>query len=91
MTKAKEPEVRFKNTPPFKLKKNPPNRRFQGINLRKQFGFLPEVIVIERLTNTNNAIFVRAVMTEEAIKAEDALKSKEESEVKAKLDKLEKK
>ena len=91
MKKAKEPQVRFVNSPPFKLKKNPPNRRFQGINLRKQFGFLPEIIVIERILTTNNMIFVRAVMTEEAIKAEDALKAKEESEVKGKLDKLEKK
>lgn len=91
---AEVPEIRFKDTAPFKLKNNPPRRRFQGINLKKQFGFVPEIIVIEKLTQGNNLLFVRAVLTPEElekVKKQEAEQKKELKKVTAKLDKLDSK
>lgn len=85
--KKKKPEVRFIDTPPFKLKDKPPKRVFQGINLKKQFGFVPEIIVIEKLPKSNNVLIVRAVMTEEVMKKHDKHLKEEEKRVKAELDK----
>lgn len=70
--KPEKGDVRVKNTPIFKLK-DKPRRQFQGINLLKQFGFIPEVIIIEKVRGMNNGLIVRAVMTEEEIKKEEAL------------------
>lgn len=68
-------EVRVRNTPPFKLK-DKTGRNFQGINLKKQFGFLPEVIIIEKIPIEHDVLFVRAVLTKEEIAKEDKLASK---------------
>lgn len=65
--------VRVRNTPWFKLRKEQ-GRNFQAMNLKKQFGFTPEVIVIERMAGRNNVICVRAILTEVEAKKEDALK-----------------
>jgi len=75
----KDPGLQVRNTPPFKLKDRP-NRQFQILNLKKQFGFLPEIIVIEKLPRENNRIFVRAVLTDEEIKKQKALEVKPENE-----------
>lgn len=66
----KEPDIRVKSTPPFKLKDQKLRRRWQAINLKKQFGFVPETIIIEKVHGRNNVIIVRAIMTKEAIKEE---------------------
>jgi len=68
-------EIRVKNTPPFKLK-DKTGRNFQAINLRKQFGFLPEIIIIEKIPIEHDVLFVRAVLTEEEIAKEEKLASK---------------
>lgn len=70
-----EPDIRVKNTPIFKLK-DKDKRRFQAIHLKKQFGFIPEVIIIEKVPNLNNGLIVRAILTEEEKKKEDARKEK---------------
>lgn len=70
--KKSNTDIRVKNTPIFKLK-DKPNRQYQGIHLMKQFGFIPETIIIEKVRGMNNGLIVRAVMTEEAIKKEDAI------------------
>ena len=76
MTEEKQPNIlRSRETPFFKLTKKG-NRSFQMINLMKQFGFIPEVIVIERMTSRNNVIRVSAILTEAEIKKEDALRAK---------------
>lgn len=72
-TKKEEQGLRVKSTPFFKLKKNQ-GKHYVGINMRKQFGFLPENIIVERSTGRNNVIRVIAVLTEEEIKKEDKLK-----------------
>ncbi len=64
--------IRVKSTPPFKLK-DKAQRYFQIINLKKQFGFIPEVIIVEKVKRETNKIIIRAVLTEEEIKKEDAL------------------
>lgn len=53
-------EFEFVDTPPFKLK-DKGKRGYQAINLKKQFGFIPEVIVIEKFVGENNVLRVRAV------------------------------
>ena len=64
-----EKGIRVRSTPPFKLK-DKVNRQFQVINLEKQFGFKPEVIVIEKIHGINNGLVVKAVMTPEALAKE---------------------
>jgi len=71
----KDDDIRVKNTPIFKLKDRE-KRRFQAIHLVNQFGFIPEVIIIEKVPNMNNGLIVRALLTEEEKKKEDALKKK---------------
>lgn len=67
-----DPDVRVRTTPPFKLK-DKESRKYQGINLKKQFGFIPEVIIIEKVQGYNNTMVVRAVLTEDEIKKEKEL------------------
>jgi len=58
---AQNKRLQFRSTPPFKLKdKN--NRGFQVINLKNQFGFTPEVIVIEKVPGQTNLLVVRAIV-----------------------------
>jgi len=79
MSKDKEDRaVRFKSTPYFKLK-DKQKRNFQVINLAKQFGFAPEVIIIEKLAGHNNALVVRAVLTSEEMDKEDQLLVKDKN------------
>ena len=70
-------EIRVRNTPPFKLK-DKQGRNYQGINLKKQFGFLPEVIIIEKLPGHHDTVFVRAILTDEELKKEKETKKPEE-------------
>lgn len=67
--KPKDDQIRVRNTPVFKLK-DKEGRRFQGIHLVKQFGFVPETIIIEKKPGANNEFFVRALLTKEEIKKE---------------------
>ncbi len=72
MPNKKEPidsGVRVRNTPPFKLK-DKHGRNFQGLKL-SDFGFIPEVLIIEKVPRSNNTIVIRAVLTEEEVKKEN--------------------
>lgn len=71
-------DIKIKATPPFKLHKEH-KRSFQFINLRKQFGFLPETIIVQRIPGTNNVLIVCAVLTPEEIKKQKAMKVKDKS------------
>jgi hypothetical protein len=82
-------EIRVKNTPPFKLKDRP-GRQYQAIHLKTQFGFIPEVIIIEKVRGSNNALIVRAVLTPEEIAQEEGLKKKIEAQRPADENKLHK-
>ena len=64
---SKNSDIKVRNTPPFKLKDRE-GRNLQVINLKKQFGFLPEVIVVEKIPRENNVLFVRAVLTDDELK-----------------------
>ena len=59
--------IRVRNTPPFKLK-DKEGRRFQAINLVKQFGFVPETIIVEKMVGVTNGLIIRAVLTPEELK-----------------------
>lgn len=69
--------VRVKNTYPFKLKDHPLGRNYRVIPLENTFGFIPEVIIIEKLKGQNNWLFVRAVMTKDELEKEKLLVKKE--------------
>lgn len=56
-----------RNTPAFKLKDRD-GRRFVSIDLVKQFGFVPETIIVERIKGSKNVLIVRAVLTQEEMK-----------------------
>lgn len=83
----KQPEIRVKTTPAFKLKDRVPRRRYQAIHLKKQFGFVPEVIIIEKVHGRNNVFIVRAVMTPEEIKKENKRKKELKAKMKAEMEK----
>ena len=44
------------------------NKHFVPIQLEDQFGFVPKIIVIEKVRGKNNAFIVRAILTEEMYK-----------------------
>jgi hypothetical protein len=47
-------------TKPFKLKDHPANRKFQLINMRLNFGTLPEMIAVSKVPGQNNKFVVQA-------------------------------
>lgn len=65
----KEEGISVRNTPVFKLK-DKPRRQFQVINLVETFGFVPEVIIIEKIKDHTNTFIVRAILTEKEIEKE---------------------
>ena len=86
------PGLIVRNSPAFKLKDRD-RRNFVPIDLKKEFNFIPKLIVIEKVHGRNNTFFVRAVLTEEEKKKQDKAtkkKLKEFDKKKANLKKLEK-
>ena len=65
----KQPEIRVKSSPPFKLKDRP-NRQFVRIRL-SDFGFMPEEIIIYKVPNSNNKFVINAILTPDEIKKQD--------------------
>lgn len=61
------PQIRVRTSKDFRLKDNPPQRRVQFVNLKQVFGFLPEIIAIEKLEGKNNRMVVHAVLTPEEV------------------------
>lgn len=53
---------------PPKLKDDPPHKSRIKIDCQKQFGFLPEVIIIDKVHGRNNRIMVSAVVPKESKK-----------------------
>ena len=60
---AEGSQLLVRSTPPFKLKQKD-GRNIQGINIKRQFGFVPEVLIFERLMTGKNEFVVRALLTE---------------------------
>lgn len=85
LAKTKKPQVR--TTQPFKLKDHPAHRNHQVVPLEKVFGFLPEVIVIEKVQGQNNRLQISAIIPEAVQKQIDA----EEEKAKKELAKIAKK
>lgn len=76
MSTPDKESLRIKATPYFKLKKEK-DRNYVGITFKREFGFIPEQIIVERLTSRNNYIRIIAVLTDEEIKKEDAMLAKQ--------------
>lgn len=51
---------------PFKLK-DKPQRQYQMIDLVKQFGKVPEVIIVEKVKGMNNTLVVKAFVKKDII------------------------
>jgi hypothetical protein len=59
-----EKKSKLRSTVPFKLKdKN--ERNWKAFNLKTQFGFIPEVIIISKFPRKNNIIILSAVVPPE--------------------------
>lgn len=70
--KDKQPDLQVKTTKSFKLKDRP-GRQYKMIPLRTTFGFMPEVIIVQKEPGSQR-IVVHAVMTEEELKKEEKKK-----------------
>ncbi|KKR98914.1 MAG: hypothetical protein UU51_C0035G0004 [Microgenomates group bacterium GW2011_GWC1_41_20] len=78
---VKDKGLRVRSSAPFKLKDRP-GRNFMPIHLLKNFGFVPEIIIIEKVRGESNRLIVRAVLTPEEIKKEDVELAKQKKEKK---------
>jgi hypothetical protein len=76
--KEKEPTVQVRRSPVFKLKAQF-GKNLQFINL-KDFGFIPEKLVFERVDN--NHFRINALLTPEQIKIEEGKVKAEEDAIK---------
>lgn len=52
------------------------DRNRMVIDFKKSIGFLPEILIIDKVFGENNAIVVRAVLTDEEIKRENDRREK---------------
>lgn len=73
-SKEKDSDFRIRVTPPIKFKDRN-NRNAMAINLKEHFGFVPEVIILEKVKGETNVIRVAAVLTEEEKRKEDSVKA----------------
>lgn len=64
-------DLLLKNTPPFRLKDRM-NKNYRAIDIVKQFGFIPEVIIFERIAGTKDIFVVRAVVPDRLLAQEKA-------------------
>lgn len=65
----KDGSVRVRRSPAFKLK-DKANRNYQILKL-SDFGFIPEVLIIEKVHRQTNTLVISAVLTDEEMKKED--------------------
>jgi hypothetical protein len=69
-----ENKFKVKSTPAFKLKDRN-GRDVQFIDLKKQFGFIPDVICIQKVKGSNNGMMVHAVLTEAELKKQESIEA----------------
>jgi hypothetical protein len=83
--KANDPkDWKIRSSPIFKLKDK--ERRNMVIIHLKDFGFIPETIIVSKVRNSNNKMQVHAVLTPEEIKKQEDKKKKIEELNKAKVE-----
>ena len=56
-----------RSMPAFKFKDDPPARGGIIIPLEKTFGFMPDVIVVQKVRGQNNKMVVSAILTPDAL------------------------
>ena len=71
--KKKDADVRFRPSGWFKLK-DKKSRQMVMINLRKEFGFIPEVVFVEKKVGASSTVRFGAILTDKEKEAEDARK-----------------
>ena len=64
--KTRKEDVEMISTPMFRLK-DKKGRNYQIINLKTQFGFSPEVIIIEKVAGKRDQLIVRGFIKKEDI------------------------
>ena len=78
----KEPMFRVKQLRPPKLKDVPEHRSRVVMNLRDQFGFMPEIMIIDKVKGSSGRIIISAVLPKEMadkIEAEEKEKASEDA------------
>jgi len=60
-----EPMFRVQQLRPPKLKDNPPNRSRIALHLKDQFGFMPEILIIDKVRGESNKLIISAVLPKE--------------------------
>jgi len=64
------PMMKVQSTPPIKLK-DKAGRGGIKLNLKKDFGFIPEEIIIQKVYGGNNKIVVSAIVPEMVLQKEE--------------------
>ena len=64
------PMMKVQSTPPIKLK-DKAGRDGIKLNLKKDFGFIPEEIIIQKVYGGNNKIVVSAIVPEMVLQKEE--------------------
>lgn len=54
-------ETKIISTPAFKLK-DKPHRQYMAINLKGNFGFVPDTIIVEKVKGLHDTMVVHAVV-----------------------------
>lgn len=78
----KPPVLEAKSTPEIKLK-DQYGRGGMEFNLREIFGFMPEKIVISKVTGRNNVIVVSAILTPEELEREAIQRERDAKKIKS--------
>lgn len=68
----KKDSIRVRTSSVFKIK-NKIGKYYHAMNLYREFGFLPESIIIESVPGLKNTFVVRAVLSKEEAEKEDAM------------------
>lgn len=71
-SEKEEPFMRLRSSPLFKLK-DKRGKNYVALNIKAFFGFVPEVVIIEKPIGENNKVFIRAILTKEEEEKEDRI------------------
>lgn len=71
MENNKVDKIRVQQLKPPKMKDRP-NRSRMVLNLKKTFGFMPEILIIDKVPNVSNQIIISAVIPDRILEKEKA-------------------
>ena len=74
MPKSKpEEKIQVQQWIPPKLKDNPPDRSRLHMNLKELFGFIPELMYIDKVKGVHGRLIISAVLPEELAKRDEKI------------------